>query len=58
MAEDLTDYYREMIKVRYGAFSTLERQIIRWPQVGRFDVLIGINLYGRGRSSEVSGSHP
>ncbi|MDD2402349.1 MAG: excinuclease ABC subunit UvrB [Clostridia bacterium] len=52
MSEDLTDYLREMgIKVRYlhSEIKTLERmQIIRELRLGKFDVLVGINLLREG----------
>jgi excinuclease ABC subunit B len=52
MAEDLTDYYREIgIKVRYlhSDIETLERiEIIRELRRGTFDVLVGINLLREG----------
>lgn len=52
MAEDLTDYLKEVgIKVQYlhSDVKTLERtQIIRDLRVGKFDVLIGINLLREG----------
>ncbi|KRM20693.1 excinuclease ABC subunit UvrB [Latilactobacillus graminis] len=52
MAEDLTDYLKELgIKVRYlhSDIKTLERsEIIRDLRLGRFDVLIGINLLREG----------
>ncbi len=52
MAEDLTDYYREMkLKVRYmhSDIDSLERMsIIRGLRLGEFDVLIGINLLREG----------
>jgi excinuclease ABC subunit B len=52
MAEDLTEYYHELgIKVRYlhAEIETLERiEIIRDLRLGRFDVLIGINLLREG----------
>ena len=52
MAEDLTEYYLELgIKDRYlhSEVDTLERtEIIRDLRVGRFDVLIGINLLREG----------
>ena len=52
MAEDLTDYMREMeIKVKYlhSDIDTLERiEIIRDLRMGVFDVLIGINLLREG----------
>ncbi len=52
MAEDLTEYYREVgLKVRYlhSDIKTLERtEIIRDLRLGAFDVLIGINLLREG----------
>jgi excinuclease ABC subunit B len=52
MAEDLTEYYRELgIKVRYlhSDVDTLERiQIVRDLRRGEFDVLVGINLLREG----------
>jgi excinuclease ABC subunit B len=52
MAEDLTDYYQDLnVKVRYlhSDIVTLERvEIIRDLRVGRFDVLVGINLLREG----------
>jgi excinuclease ABC subunit B len=52
MAEDLTEYFREMgIKVRYlhSDIDTLERmEIIRDLRLGVFDVLVGINLLREG----------
>ena len=52
MAEDLTDYYREVgIEVRYlhSDIQTLERvEIIRDLRQGVFDVLVGINLLREG----------
>ena len=52
MAEDLTDYYKEMdLKVRYlhSDIDTLERmEIIRDLRLGVFDVLVGINLLREG----------
>jgi len=52
MAEDLTDYLKEMgIRVKYlhSDIKTLERtQIIRDLRLGKFDVLIGINLLREG----------
>lgn len=52
MAEDLTEYYHELgIKVRYlhAEIDTLERtEIIRDLRIGKFDVLIGINLLREG----------
>ena len=52
MAEDLTDYLTELsIKVRYMHYDidTIERmQIIRDLRLGKFDVLVGINLLREG----------
>ncbi len=52
MAEDLTEYYADMgIAVRYlhSDISTLERMdIIRDLRMGKFDVLVGINLLREG----------
>ncbi|WP_179396243.1 excinuclease ABC subunit UvrB [Lacticaseibacillus absianus] len=52
MAEDLTDYLKELgIKVKYlhSDVKTLERtEIIRDLRLGKFDVLIGINLLREG----------
>jgi len=52
MAEDLTEYYRNMgLKVRYmhSDIDALERMtIIRGLRTGEFDVLIGINLLREG----------
>ena len=52
MAEDLTDYLKDLgIKVRYlhSDIKTLERlEIIRDLRLGKFDVLIGINLLREG----------
>ena len=52
MSEELTDYLKEVgIKVQYlhSDIKTLERtQIIRDLRVGKFDVLIGINLLREG----------
>jgi excinuclease ABC subunit B len=52
MAEDLTEYYAEMgIAVRYlhSDIATLERmEIIQDLRMGKFDVLIGINLLREG----------
>ena len=52
MAEDLTEYYNEIgIKVQYlhADIDTLERvEIIRDLRMGKFDVLIGINLLREG----------
>lgn len=52
MAEDLTDYYRDLgVRVRYlhSDIKTMERvQLIRDLRIGVFDVLIGINLLREG----------
>jgi excinuclease ABC subunit B len=52
MAEDLTEYYSDMgIRVRYlhSDIKTLERMdIIRDLRMGKFDVLVGINLLREG----------
>jgi excinuclease ABC subunit B len=52
MAEDLTEYYEELgIRVKYlhSDIDTLERiEIIRDLRLGKFDVLIGINLLREG----------
>ena len=52
MAEDLTDYLREMgVKVNYlhSDIDTLERlEILRDLRLGAFDVLVGINLLREG----------
>ncbi|HGY89529.1 MAG TPA: excinuclease ABC subunit UvrB [Planctomycetes bacterium] len=52
MAEDLTEYYRELdLRVRYlhSDIDTLERHaIIRSLRLGEFDVLVGINLLREG----------
>lgn len=52
MAEDLTEYFREMgVRVRYmhSDIDTLERmEIIRDLRLGEFDVLVGINLLREG----------
>ena len=52
MAEDLTDYYRDLgIRVRYlhSDIDTIQRmQIIRDLRTGEFDVLVGINLLREG----------
>jgi len=52
MAEDLTDYYRDLgVRVRYlhSDIDTLERvEIIRDLRKGDFDVLVGINLLREG----------
>jgi len=52
MAEDLTNYYSDLgVKVKYlhSDIQTLERtEIIRDLRLGKFDVLIGINLLREG----------
>lgn len=52
MAEDLTEYYADLgIRVRYlhSDINTLERMdIIRDLRIGKFDVLVGINLLREG----------
>jgi excinuclease ABC subunit B len=52
MAEDLTEYYREIgVRVKYlhSDVDTLERiQIVRDLRRGEFDVLVGINLLREG----------
>jgi len=52
MAEDLTRYYKEMgLRVEYlhSEIDTLERiKIIRELRLGKFDVLVGINLLREG----------
>ena len=52
MAEDLTDHYRELgVRVRYlhSDIDTLERiAIVRDLRLGKFDVLVGINLLREG----------
>jgi excinuclease ABC subunit B len=52
MAEDLTEYYSDLgIRVRYlhSDIKTLERiDIIRDLRMGKFDVLVGINLLREG----------
>jgi excinuclease ABC subunit B len=52
MAEDLTDYYRDLgIRVQYlhSEVDTLERmEILRELRMGKFDVLVGINLLREG----------
>lgn len=52
MAEDLTDYFKDLgIKVKYlhADIKTLERtEIIRDLRLGKFDVLVGINLLREG----------
>jgi excinuclease ABC subunit B len=52
MAEDLTEYYRELgVRVKYlhSDIDTIQRmQIIRDLRLGEFDVLVGINLLREG----------
>jgi excinuclease ABC subunit B len=52
MAEDITDYYAELgLQVRYlhSDIDTLERvEIIRDLRLGKFDVLVGVNLLREG----------
>ena len=52
MAEDLTEYYADLgIRVRYmhSDIDTIERmEIIRDLRLGKFDVLVGINLLREG----------
>lgn len=52
MAEDITDYYTELgIKAKYlhSDIDTLERiEILRDLRLGKFDVLIGVNLLREG----------
>ena len=52
MAEDLTEYYTEVgIRVRYlhSDIDTIERyEIIRDLRIGKFDVLVGVNLLREG----------
>lgn len=52
MAEDLTDYYTDLgVRARYlhSDIDTLERvEIIRDLRLGKFDVLIGVNLLREG----------
>ena len=52
MAEDLTDYYRELgVRIRYlhSDVDTLDRiEILRDLRLGEFDVLVGINLLREG----------
>jgi excinuclease ABC subunit B len=52
MAEELTDYYRDLgLKIKYlhSDIDTIERmQIIRALRLGEFDVLVGINLLREG----------
>jgi excinuclease ABC subunit B len=52
MAEDLTEYYTDLgVRARYlhSDITTLERiEIVRGLRLGRFDVLIGVNLLREG----------
>lgn len=52
MAEDLTDYYRDLgVRVRYmhAETKTLERiELVRDLRLGEYDVLVGINLLREG----------
>jgi len=52
MAEELTDYYRELgVRVRYlhSDIDTFQRmQILRDLRLGEYDVLVGINLLREG----------
>ncbi|KAK3584251.1 hypothetical protein CHS0354_035332 [Potamilus streckersoni] len=52
MAEDLTDYYKDLnVRVRYmhSEIDTIERtDILRDLRMGEFDVLVGINLLREG----------
>ncbi len=52
MSEDLTEYYKELgVKVEYlhSEIDTLDRiEIIRNLRLGKFDVLVGINLLREG----------
>ncbi len=52
MAEDLTEYYTELgVKARYlhSDIDTLERiEILRDLRLGKFDVLVGVNLLREG----------
>jgi excinuclease ABC subunit B len=52
MAEDLTDYFKELnIRVRYmhSDVETLERiELVRGLRAGEYDVLVGINLLREG----------
>jgi len=52
MAEDLTDYFRQLdVRVQYlhSTVHTIERvEILRDLRLGKFDVLIGINLLREG----------
>ncbi len=52
MAEDLTEYYKELgVRIRYlhSDISTMERmEILQDLRAGKFDVLVGINLLREG----------
>jgi excinuclease ABC subunit B len=52
MAEDLSEYYRELglrVKYLHSDIETLERvEILRDLRLGKFDVLVGINLLREG----------
>ncbi len=52
MAEDLTDYYRDVgvrVKYMHSDVETLERiELVRQLRKGEFDVMIGINLLREG----------
>ena len=52
MSEDLTDYFKELginVKYLHSDIKTLERtEIIRDLRLGKFDVLVGINLLREG----------
>mgnify|MGYP001435611082 CR=1 FL=1 len=52
MAEDLTDYYRDLgvrVKYMHSDVETLERiELIRQLRQGQYDVLVGINLLREG----------
>ncbi|MDP7639492.1 MAG: excinuclease ABC subunit UvrB, partial [Candidatus Hydrogenedentes bacterium] len=52
MAEDLTDYYRDVgvnVKYMHSDVETLERiELIRQLRMGEYDVLVGINLLREG----------
>ncbi len=52
MAEDLTDYYRDVgvrVKYMHSDVETLERiELVRQLRLGSYDVLVGINLLREG----------
>jgi len=52
MAEDLTDYYRDLgvrVKYMHSDVETLERiELVRQLRQGKYDVLVGINLLREG----------